>query len=71
MEEKEKTKLGELQNLLQTSTDTIEERTQQVAELKKTIPSLAKQLDDANVELLQIKQKEANLISRIRWNSHY
>ncbi|ENN71991.1 hypothetical protein YQE_11282, partial [Dendroctonus ponderosae] len=66
MEEKEQTKLAELQNLLQTSTATIQERTQQVTELKKAIPSLKKQLNEANVELVQVKQEEANLINYIR-----
>lgn len=66
-EESEKNKLEHLQKLHETSTATIQERTKQIAELNKKIPATQKTLNEANVELLQLKQEEPHIINKIRY----
>ncbi|CAG9764069.1 unnamed protein product [Ceutorhynchus assimilis] len=65
-EETEKNKLANLKTLYETSAVTIQERTKQVAELNKKIPATKKALNEANVELLRVKQQETAASNEIR-----
>lgn len=66
-EESEKNKLEHLQKLHETSAATIQERTKQITELNKKIPATQRALNEANVELLRLKQEEPQIINTIRY----
>ncbi|KAJ8970615.1 hypothetical protein NQ314_001150 [Rhamnusium bicolor] len=65
-EENEKSKFENLRNVYETAQATIEERTKQVALLKKKIPATEKSLGGATDELNAVKQKEAQIINDVR-----
>ncbi|KAG5889944.1 hypothetical protein JTB14_018839 [Gonioctena quinquepunctata] len=65
-EENERTKLETLKQDYETAKATLEERTKQVASLKKKIPATEKSLREATEEANAVKYQEAQLIDEIR-----
>ena len=65
-EEKEKTRLTQLQETLKTTAETLKQRKEQLAEFEKKIPGTEKSVADVQRRLDDVKTKEAEATMKLR-----